>query len=54
LTYCDIRQRSGLTAQVVVLLTDKVVDAYKLDHERQRRFGDLGSVQSRGHRADRR
>jgi IS605 OrfB family transposase len=43
-TYYDIKARFGLTAQVVVRVTSKVVDAYKLDRKRQRTFRRHGSI----------
>jgi transposase len=43
-TYSDIRARFGRTAQLVVRVTSKVVDAYKLDRERQRTFRRHGSI----------
>jgi IS605 OrfB family transposase len=43
-TYYDIKARFGLTAQLVVRVTSKVVDAYKLDRKRLRLFRRHGSI----------
>jgi putative transposase len=43
-TYYDIKARFGLTAQLVVRVTAKVVDAYKLDRGRLRVFRRHGSI----------
>jgi IS605 OrfB family transposase len=43
-TYYDIKARFGLTAQLVVRVTSKVVDAYKLDRKRLRVFRRHGSI----------
>src|SRR5262245_59169779 len=42
--YSQIRERFGLSAQVVVRCIGKVADAYKLDKDRQRRFQPLGAI----------
>ncbi len=46
-TYRDIKERFGLTAQVVIRLLAKVADAYKLDGAKpstQRKFRPLGAI----------
>jgi putative transposase len=43
-TYYEIKARFGLTAQLVVRITAKVVDGYKLDRNRQRTFRRHGSI----------
>src|SRR5262249_38705646 len=43
-TYYEIKARCGLTAQLVVRVTSKVVDAYKRDRNRQRVFRRYGSI----------
>jgi putative transposase len=43
-TYHDIKDRFGLTAQVVIRLLAKVADAYKLDKSRKRTFRPLGAI----------
>jgi IS605 OrfB family transposase len=43
-TYYEIKARFGLTAQLVVRVTAKVVDAYKLDRNRQRLFRRHGAL----------
>jgi len=43
-TYYDIKARFGLTAQLVVRVTSKVVDAYKLDRKVKRIFRRRGSI----------
>lgn len=43
-TYHDIKERFGLTAQVVIRLLAKVADAYKLDKRTQRTFRPLGAI----------
>lgn len=42
--YAQIRESSGLSAQVVVRCIAKVADAYKLDKKTQRRFKPLGAI----------
>ena len=44
LTYKSIREQFGLSAQVVVRVTAKVADAYKLDKRQQRVFRLDGSI----------
>lgn len=44
LTYHAIRDRFGLSAQMVVRLISKVSDAYKLDKRTKRTFKPLGSI----------
>lgn len=44
LGYRIIRDEFPLSAQVVCLLTGKVADAYKLDHDTRRRFRPHGSI----------
>jgi IS605 OrfB family transposase len=44
LTYKAIRERFGLSAQIVVRVTAKVADAYKLDKRKQRVFRADGSI----------
>ena len=43
LTYHDVRQTTGLTAQVVVRAIAKVVDAYKIDKKTRRTFRPSGA-----------
>ena len=43
-TYHPIKERFGLTAQVVIRLLSKVTDAYKLDRKRKRTFRPLGAI----------
>ena len=43
-TYHDIKERFGLTAQVVIRLLAKVADAYKLDRRTRRTFRPLGAI----------
>ena len=43
-TYHDIKERFGLTAQVVIRLLAKVADAYKLDKRTRRAFRPLGAI----------
>jgi hypothetical protein len=43
LTYHDVRQTTGLTAQVVVRAIAKVVDAYKIDKKTRRTFRPYGA-----------
>ncbi len=43
-TYHDIKERFGLTAQVVIRLLAKVADAYKLDKRTRRTFKPLGAI----------
>jgi IS605 OrfB family transposase len=43
-TYYEIKARFGLTAQLVVRVTSKVVDAYKLDRTRLRVFRRHGAI----------
>ena len=42
--YSQIRESSGLSAQIVVRAIAKVADAYKLDKKVQRRFKPLGAI----------
>jgi IS605 OrfB family transposase len=42
--YQQIRERSGLSAQIVVRAIAKVADAYKLDKRTHRRFKPLGAI----------
>jgi predicted transposase len=42
--YHDIKERFGLTAQVVIRLLAKVADAYKLDRRTKRTFRPLGAI----------
>src|SRR5437868_6980637 len=42
--YTQIRQSSGLSAQMVVRCIAKVADAYKLDKKTRRRFTPLGAI----------
>jgi IS605 OrfB family transposase len=42
--YSHVRERSGLSAQVVVRCIAKVADAYKLDKQTQRQFKPLGAI----------
>jgi putative transposase len=42
--YAQIRESSGLSAQMVVRCIAKVADAYKLDKKTQRRFKPLGAI----------
>jgi IS605 OrfB family transposase len=44
LAYADIRERSSLSAQIVVRCIAKVADAYKLDKETERRFKPFGAI----------
>jgi putative transposase len=44
LAYHQVRESSGLTAQVVVRLIAKVCDAYRLDRKVEREFRPLGAV----------
>ena len=44
LAYHEIRESSGLTAQVVIRLIAKVCDAYKLNRKVKRQFKPLGAV----------
>src|SRR3982074_1859266 len=44
LAYHQVRESSGLTAQVVVRLIAKVCDAYRLDRKVKREFRPLGAV----------
>jgi putative transposase len=44
LSYHQIRKDFPLTAQMVVRMTAKVADAYKLDHDRKRSFRPHGSI----------
>jgi len=44
LVYADVREATGLTAQVVVRCISKVADAYKLDKKTQRTFHPLGAI----------
>jgi putative transposase len=43
-TYHPIKERFGLTAQIVIRLLAKVADAYKLDKKRKRAFRPLGAI----------
>ena len=43
-TYHPIKERFGLTAQIVIRLLAKVADAYKLDKRRKRAFRPLGAI----------
>ncbi len=43
-TYYNLKDRFGLTAQVVIRLLAKVADAYKLDKRTQRTFRPLGAI----------
>lgn len=42
--YYELKDRFGLTAQVVIRLVSKVVDAYKLDKRSKREFRPLGAI----------
>jgi IS605 OrfB family transposase len=42
--YAQIRESSGLSAQVIVRCIAKVADAYKLDKKTQRKFKPLGAI----------
>jgi IS605 OrfB family transposase len=44
LLYREVKERFGLTAQIVVRLLAKVADAYKLDHKTQRTFKTNGAI----------
>jgi putative transposase len=44
LTYYDLRESSGLSAQMVVRCISKVADAYKLDRQTQRTFKPHGAI----------
>ena len=44
LTYYDLKEQFGLTAQVVIRCLGKVADAYKLDRETKRVFNLHGSI----------
>ena len=44
LVYHDIREQTGLSAQLVVRCIAKVADGYKLDKQTQRVFKPLGAV----------
>jgi IS605 OrfB family transposase len=44
LTYYDVRERFGLTAQMVIRCLAKVADAYRLDTQSPRTFRPLGSI----------
>jgi len=44
LTYHDVREHFDLSAQLAVRCIGKVVDAYKLDKQTQRRFKKFGAV----------
>lgn len=44
LTYYAVREQFGLSAQLAVRVIGKVVDAYKLDRKRKRRFHKHGAV----------
>lgn len=44
LVYHDIKERFGLSAQVVIRCISKVVDAYKLDKKTKRVFKPLGAI----------
>jgi IS605 OrfB family transposase len=44
LVYHDVRQRFGLTAQLVVRCIAKVADAYKIGHDTPRTFKPLGAI----------
>lgn len=44
LVYRDVRDRFGLTAQVVIRCIAKVAEAYKLDRNTRRTFKPLGSI----------
>lgn len=44
LAYGDIKERFGLTAQVVVRLLAKVGDSYRLDKRKQRTYRPLGAI----------
>jgi putative transposase len=44
LVYADVRERSGLSAQIVVRCIAKVADAYKLDKKSQRTFKPFGAI----------
>ena len=44
LLYRDVRERFGLSAQVVVRLLAKVADAYKLDRQGKRAFKAHGAI----------
>jgi IS605 OrfB family transposase len=44
LVYYEVKERFGLTAQVVVRAISKVVDAYKLDKDTQRTFKPHGGI----------
>ena len=43
LSYRQMRELSGLTAQVVIRCYSKVVDAYKLDKKTKRQFRKYGA-----------
>lgn len=42
--YFDVKERFGLTAQIVILAVRKVVDSYKLDKKVQRAFKKHGAI----------
>lgn len=44
LTYYDLRESSGLSAQMVVRCISKVADAYKLDRQTKRTFKPYGAI----------
>lgn len=44
LTYYDLKEQFGLTAQVVIRCLGKVADAYKLDKKTKREFNLRGSI----------
>lgn len=44
LVYKEVKERFGLSAQMVVRCISKVADAYKLDRKKQRTFKMLGSI----------
>lgn len=44
LVYHDVRAKFALSAQVTVRCISKVTDAYKLDRETKRSFGEFGAI----------
>lgn len=44
LVYHDVKERFGLSAQVVIRCIGKVTDAYKLDKKTKRTFSQLGAI----------
>lgn len=44
LVYHDVKERFGLTAQIVILAVRKVVDSYKKDRKKQRAFKKHGAI----------